>query len=279
MTRIRTLGAGVFIVLGLSGCPVTDNYFIEPVQSAVGGAGDTSLAGTSPGAANTGGSDALPEGGTAQSGSGAQAGSGGSGGGTTAGEASFGVAGADTAAGGAAGCVTSTERCNGHDDDCDDLVDELICNSSANNTTGCTGFTLSPESDHGYMLCTNAPKDWTHAQNICAGQDMRLAWLESSEENAAVAATIKKLTSDDILFGATDQGREGDWIWSGNGGFQFWRGNASGGAAAGAFNAWTFNTPNDANSGEDCAVLNPSTAEWGDRSCNATYAFVCEELN
>jgi hypothetical protein len=44
------------------------------------------------------------------------------------------------------------------------------------------------------------------------------------------------------------------------------------------FNAWASGTPNDENNDEDCAVLTSATSTWGDRSCSAKYAYLCEEI-
>jgi len=293
MRRALVFVAGGFVLLVLSGCPVSDHYYIDSGHKLPGSAADSSGAG-----ASTGGTDALPQGGKADAGtSAAQAGSPAagsvacsnpSGGSATAGTTgvvtagSPDIAGAPAAggseigAGGAAPCVPSTERCNGHDDDCDDLVDELVCNSNQTGTTGCTGFVLSPGANHGYMLCTGNPKDWTHAGTACEAQDMRLAWLESADENTGVAATIKKLTNEtEILVGADDQAREGHWVW--DGGEQFWSGNQFGMAVNGAFTSWTPGAPDNINNNEDCATLNPSTGTWSDRNCFATYAYLCED--
>ncbi len=278
---VQLLGAGVLVLLGVSGCPVTDDYFIE-ADHAVGG---------SAGVENTG-----------ATGSGAQAsgsgGSGGSGGATaqggTAGDVAVSTGGvteiplagrpnagqpAEAGAGGMppTPCIPTTERCNGHDDDCDEFVDELACNTTDNGTTGCTGFTIATDPNHGYMLCTGTAKDYTHAKDSCAGQEMQLAWLESAEENTAVAATIRKLTNQtDILFGATDAVKEGDWYWDGPAGFQFWKGEETGVVVGGNFNAWAAQTPNN-NNNEDCIVMNPTTAFWGDRTCFGYYAYLCED--
>jgi hypothetical protein len=104
---------------------------------------------------------------------------------------------------------------------------------------------------------------------------MRLAWLDSAAENAAVAQKLDGLGSDiEILFGATDQGNEGDWLWTG--GNQFWEGDEDGNAVAGRYENWAMGTPNNMNN-EDCALVNAMTGYWGDRSCNSTYPYVCEQ--
>lgn len=278
MTRASWLCAGGLMLLTLSGCPVTDDFYIESGSKLAGQAGSS-------GAESAGGTAGTPQAGTASiaPGGSAAGGSDNPAGGATV----FGAAGSLDAAGGApyvgqggaapAPCEPKTERCNGHDDDCDGLVDELVCNSNQNGTVGCVGFTLSSGSTHGYMLCTGSRKDWTRARKSCGDQDMRLAWLESADENTAVAATILKLTSEtEVLFGATDQDREGDWFW--DGGAQFRHGNyPSGYAIDGAFEAWAPGTPDNLNNNEDCATLNPQAATWSDRNCSATYAYLCEE--
>jgi Lectin C-type domain len=301
MARARLLGAGAFILLGVSGCPVTDDYFIERSQPAISGAG------TSTDADSTGGSDTLSQAGTAQAGTAsaqggsAQGGLGGSanptGGKSTAGDAAAPAGGApdmgqagDGGAGGAPACepggelcnppcVPGTERCNGHDDDCDDAVDELVCNSNQNGTSACFGFVLADHPQHGYMLCTSKTRNYAQAKQSCAGQDMRLVWLESADENNAVALKVEALTLEaDVLIGATDQVTEGYWFW--DGGVQFWKGNENGAPVNGSFAAWAQgNAPDNNNTGEDCGVLAPKTGVWNDRSCLANYPFLCEEKN
>jgi hypothetical protein len=264
-SRLGVLGALPLLLLGVSGCPVTDDYYLEPSHS-MGAAGDP-LNGQTTLAA---GGSSTEHGGSAGNGSAGV-------GDAKAGNAAMPEGGAaDVVGAGGAACVPSTERCNGHDDDCDDLVDELACNSMMSSTVGCSGFVLPDAPAHGYMLCTGT-KDYSHAQEACAAQNMRLAWLETSAENGAVSKKVAALSNDaEVTFGATDSSREGKWSW--DGGPQFWEGDENGQPVAGLFNAWTDGTPNDENNDEDCVVLMSSTATWGDRSCSARYAYLCEEL-
>jgi hypothetical protein len=297
MRRAGLLGASALLLIGLSGCPVTDDYYIQSAHPSLTGGADTSGAGTT-GAVSNGGSAALGQAGKAQAGAtGAQGGSAqaGSGGASaaTAGDSSMVAAGspdlggtaaggAPDAAGGAGGmapCVPSSERCNGHDDNCNGSVDELVCNSSQNGTSSCFGFVLSEDSQHGYMLCTSKTRNYSQAKQACAGQDMRLVWLETADENNAVALKVEGLTNEtDVLIGATDQVTEGYWFW--DGGFQFWKGNQFGAPVNGSFTAWAQgNAPDTNNQGEDCGVIAPKTGIWNDRSCFADYPFLCEEKN
>ncbi|HEX2871816.1 MAG TPA: C-type lectin domain-containing protein [Polyangiaceae bacterium] len=270
--RLWLAPLGALLLVGASGCPVTDDYYLESshVHGVSGNTGQTTLA--------SGGSAAAA--GKASSGSGGSGSVGGSSA-ATAGAGDVPAGGAtDVAAAGSSAtetCTAATERCNGHDDDCDDVVDELACNSMSAGTIGCSGFVLPDDPNHGYMLCTGA-KDYEHAGAACAAQNMRLAWLETAAENSAVSKKVAALSIDaEVTFGATDAAKEDEWYW--DGGVQFWKGDENGQPVGGLFNAWTDGTPNDENQNEDCAVLMSATAAWGDRSCDAKYSYLCEEMN
>ena len=255
--RAWSLAGASLLLVTVSGCPVTDDFYIEKPASETLAGQTTFAAGGSSAALGGTGASLAGTGGALQD--------------TTAGGSPDDMAGA-----GGAACVPSTERCNGHDDDCDDVIDELACNSMMSGTVGCSGFVLPNDPIHGYMLCIGA-KDYTHAREACAAQTMRLAWLETTAENSEVSKKVAALSKDaEVSFGANDIDNEGHWVWDG-GGLQFWNGDENGQPVAGLFNAWTDGTPNDEN-GEDCAVLMSATASWGDRSCSAKYAYLCEEI-
>jgi Lectin C-type domain len=267
-SRLWLAPLGLLLLAGVSGCPVTDDYYLE--GSRVDGAS---------GATGTG-QTMLPSGGSAAAGGTASGGNGSLAGSSTAtagtGNASAGGAPDVPSAGSSATgtCTAATERCNGHDDDCDDVIDELACNSMPAGTTGCSGFVLPDDPNHGYMLCTGT-RDYEQAGAACAAQNMRLAWLETAAENGAVSKKVAALSNDaEVTFGATDAAKEDEWYW--DGGVQFWE---SGQPVDGLFNAWTDGTPNDENQNEDCAVLMSATARWGDRSCDAKHSYLCEEMN
>lgn len=265
------------LLLGsVTGCPLNDDYFIEPEPSGGTGAG---------------GSPVLPSGGSSESGSGGVAGStiGVENGGAPNGEAgqaaeagAGATAGGTSGAGGASSCVPTTERCNGWDDDCDDVVDEEACNSPSGGTYGCSGFVIEEGAAHGYMFCNGQTRDYDHAQSSCQAQGMRLAWLESKAENDAVWAKVSAIQSvAEVWIGATDRATEGDWSWDGQGGVQFWDGGANGSPVDGAFVAWAADTPNNSQvtspDGEDCAALLMTGGTWGDRTCSIKYAYLCED--
>jgi hypothetical protein len=288
--RGRYFALGVLSILGLSGCPVTDDYFLLSADEPRGLGGVSGKGGSlsEAGSDVTAGTNA--SGSPSAGGNGAQAGSAGVGGTSSAGGEPVVSGGAPEVGGapdtgqagqpavgqaGAGGelsepCVPTTERCNGHDDDCNDVIDEFVCQ------TGCSGFVLAADPNHGYMYCTASRKaNWDDAKAACADQDMRLAWLDSAEENAAVAQKLDALGSDvEVMFGATDQGSEGAWLWAG--GEQFWTGDEDGSPIGGMYNRWAPGTPNNT-SNEDCILINTTTAYWGDRSCTSIYPYVCEQ--
>jgi hypothetical protein len=136
------------------------------------------------------------------------------------------------------------------------------------------------------------------ALSRCEAQGMRLAWLETPEENAGVRESIALADVDlpagnpDLLtqVGATDSGDEGEWLWVGSAvapdGFQFWEGGAAsddGQAVNGAFAGWSTNEPDNA-SNEDCAAMtvlgnnatNRDPGEWGAHPCTQPLPFACE---
>lgn len=291
---LKLTGAGS-LALALNGCPVTDDYYIDH-DAALAGSGTTSG-----GKGSEGGTDSLPQAGKGSPGGGmgAVAGTdvGVAGGGATAsggttsagGEAPLAMGGAPDSSGGSpdlgnagqAGspsepCMPTTERCNGHDDNCNDVVDEQACNSVQNGTSGCSGFVLASRPTHGYMFCNGTTRDYSHADEACAAQGMRLAWLESSSENSEVSTKVNALAKDsEVYIGANDIANEGKWYW--DGGAQFWDGNNFGKPVNGMYNAWASGTPNNGNFSEDCGVLVSGSAQWGDRSCSIKFAYLCEE--
>jgi hypothetical protein len=108
---------------------------------------------------------------------------------------------------------------------------------------------------------------------------MRLAWLESSQENTEVVGKVVVISTDvEVWIGGTDAAVEGKWLWDGQGGPQFWSGGETGKSVGNQYVAWTDGAPNDGGVGEDCAVLIAASATWGDRSCSIKYAYLCEEV-
>jgi hypothetical protein len=184
-------------------------------------------------------------------------------------------------------CSENEELCDGLDNDCDGNTDEgNACAAS------CAGFALD---ERGYMFCSDSVvRD--AAADRCQLEGMRLAWIETEEENDFLVESIASADvpdSDDeetlTFIGGSDSGNEGTWSWRGTGqiadGFQFWQGTsaATGGSAPnGRFANWSDTEPNDTDGDEDCAVFsvlgnnNRAPGNWDDRDCDALQPFVCE---
>jgi hypothetical protein len=251
MRRLGESALAATLVLVLSGCPITDDYFIDAHAGLGGSSGEAGSEAT------TAGTDAKPEGGSDVGGSSAIAGSGAvaetGGVDATGGSEPVGDLGGspDMPSGGSAGSAGSA------------------------GSEGCTGFALAGRPDHDYLLCTGTPRDYQRAQEACMAQDMRLAWLESSTENEEVSSKVDAISQEvEVLIGANDIANEGKWFW--DGGAQFWEGTNYGKPVSGRFSAWAQGTPNNGNGNEDCGVLSSGTATWGDRNCTGKYAYLCE---
>lgn len=194
------------------------------------------------------------------------------------------------ATGGVPACEPEPELCDGVDNDCDSEVDEDACSS------GCEGFTLEGSR---YMLCKGDHGD-TAAHEACRDAGMHLAWIETQEENHALAEKLGVLMDVEpgsdggnhqaqVRIGATDSDEEGVWRWEAPGeGAAFWE-HEHGGmvyegtVADGYFANWAEKRPNGTSGAdEDCLVIDVQNGDdgevgqWNDIFCSGEYPFVCE---
>lgn len=188
-------------------------------------------------------------------------------------------------AGELSGCVPEAERCDGRDNDCDQLIDETgACASD------CAGLLLQGRSA---MYCAGAGHTFAVAQSRCAAEGMRVLRIESAPENDALVQGLAPLYDElstlveeqaSVWLDAQDVTTEGTWLWVTEG-TSFWLGAAAGAAQNGAYVNWASGKPNNSGSGagEDCAVVYVNSGpdpvgSWNDHACDTLHSFLCEAV-
>ncbi len=287
--RGRLLSAAV-LASALSGCPLTDDYYVDPNAGGAGtpGVGGTGSAGLGPDTGGSAGSDMATGGsdGAGTGGGGGDVATTGGAGGSGGSEAGTGATGGEAEAG-AGGCEPTQELCDGLSNDCDDEIDE-----GADCPAGCTAKTFEGNS---YLLCLleggDDTLDYQEASDRCWAADDGLAFqyfltrIGSAEENSFIKTWLaeRAAPAGSIWTGGNDRNREGTWMWGLNSSaVQFFVGDEDGGGSAymGRFHDFADGQPNGSSgSDEDCAVMSSDTDwQWNDVACTeAGVGFVCEQ--
>ena len=310
------LGAASLSACLVTGCPLSDGYFIDGnlgragSSSVTGGsAGASASAGLGTGGSTTGGTGTSATGGSSEAASGGSGGSaaGGTGGDVTSGTggapASGGTGGSDGSAatsgepglgeGGERGCVPSREVCDGIDDDCNGETDEGgVC------PTGCSARTYG---GHSYLVCVYGSNAdyvvYADASTFCQGARdklhlpfaLDLAYVESADENDFLKNWLTEAAPKDgqIWFGANDIMTEGRWVWGQMpGAMPFFQQNpmmAGGMPVMGKFSDFAAGEPSGTDRlDEDCGAMDGSYDwQWNDLPCSSDpiAGFICEQLD
>ena len=116
-------------------------------------------------------------------------------------------------------------------------------------------------------------KHWLDAKGYCEQQHVQdrinsrrgyLVTISSQAENDYVVA-LNQGRHENIWIGYNDRGTEGIWVWSHR-------------SPTNMYTNWIKGNPNNANRGQDCAVINMRNRkpQWDDQGCKYLEVSVCE---
>lgn len=171
----------------------------------------------------------------------------------------------------------ATEACDGIDNNCDDITDDIQADLTCGAQAGCVAgvcvplpgdcSTATSYNSHTYVECT-AALSWNEARQICQSWGGDLTSLNDAGEENFVGTWIASAT---IWIGYTDTDfpvNEFHWV---DGSTQ-------------AYSNWCPGEPtNFSISGEyeSCAARQPcnSSQQWNDLICSLPFSYVCERDN
>jgi hypothetical protein len=104
--------------------------------------------------------------------------------------------------------------------------------------------------------------DWHSARAECLSLGSDLPIVRSAEANEELATHAAKLGAYQIWLGASDEEKEGEWVWVD-------------GTPVDP-KGWANGQPDNWGSGEEFATLRTASAEWNDRSDYFESKFLCE---
>ncbi len=145
------------------------------------------------------------------------------------------------------------ETCNGVDDDADGAIDEF---SPVNDACGPCRYEVGPNVAFVYAFCDDAvtqPAARAHCQQL--GGD--LASIHDDATNDFVFDRIH----DRSFIGFNDVETEDSFVWTDGTDVDYVQ--------------WDGMEPNDAEAGQDCAVMRDAEPNWDDVSCGQGHFYVC----
>ncbi|EYF04616.1 Hypothetical protein CAP_4292 [Chondromyces apiculatus DSM 436] len=116
---------------------------------------------------------------------------------------------------------------------------------------------------HDYLFCNNQ-EPWQDAAAYCSSFGMRLATINSINEEGFVHAMANMFSTQKWWIGLNDRATEGVYTWE--------NGETS------SYSNWYAGEPNNAGGNEDCGQLNRYYPDhgWNDEPCGLHYRFICE---
>ena len=119
-----------------------------------------------------------------------------------------------------------------------------------------------------YLVCDQG-MTYAEAQVLCESAGMRIARIDSAEENTWVAGLVM-----DPWLGGNSLVADDEWYWED--GELFWLGYFDGAAQNGSFTSWAGLNPSASPADADCARIDSGTGNWVDIFCLSSKPTVCE---
>ena len=155
----------------------------------------------------------------------------------------------------------SAEICDGLDNDCDALVDEL----SDDNPGPCDNCLLHETADRLYWICQDF-RTWTEARARCQDRGAALVTLETAAERDLLIGLAPAPPNDEMWLGLTDSAREGVFRWP------------TGATAEDyGYKDWDLDQPVGSPDLNCVYVVNTDSGRWRVAPCdNPKYGYFCE---
>ncbi len=268
----RTLshGGGIVVLLGLGSCLELHPAFAGHTGSGTGTSGGSAGPGvteSSDGSLGTGSAgSAGSAGSTGSTGSGVSTGAASSSrstdttGGMTTGTTA--TAGSTSSGSGGTSGNCSVELCNGGDDDCDGLVDEV-----SNDNLECNGCSLAQLGGYAFWFCTQS-QSWADARHACMGLGADLTAVADMPTDDLLTARIGTGAGQlgaTFWIGANDLDVADTWVWADG--------------TPWVYDNWDVGEPNNFGGGESCGrLVSPPqgpVGTWEDDICDKTHPFSC----
>uniref|UniRef100_A0A3Q1GYY0 Mannose receptor, C type 2 n=1 Tax=Anabas testudineus TaxID=64144 RepID=A0A3Q1GYY0_ANATE len=106
---------------------------------------------------------------------------------------------------------------------------------------------------------------WDQAQRICSWFDSSLASVHSSDEEAFLASTLRKVESDNWWLGLYTYENDGRFHWSDHSVLNYV--------------SWALGKPHPLSRDRRCVYIAASKGDWADQKCHSDLPYICKRVN